>query len=101
ADRAIRQPTSRLRHLAESPRPNVLGRLAMSRQIQGVDGPSGRQRLVVEQPVVEVAAKAVDQDCHITSLTAPQIAQRAAADHDLLWHGTGLDLDRRLYREAS
>ena len=52
----------------------------MPRQVEGMDHPLGGQRLVVEQPVVEVAAEAVDQDDRRAAFAPREVADRAPGD---------------------
>ena len=57
----------------------------MPRQVEGVDHALGGERFVVEQPVVEVAAEAVDQDDRRAAFAPREITNRAPRD----LHGLG------------
>ena len=48
--------------------PRLLDRAAVAREVERVDGPLRRQRLGVEQPVVEVAAEAVQEHERLAAL---------------------------------
>ncbi len=65
----------------------LLDRAAVARQVERVDGAVGRQRLGVEQPVVEVAAEAVQEHERLAALALAQEPQRADADRDRLGLG--------------
>jgi hypothetical protein len=62
----------------------VLHRAAVRRQVERVHRPVGRQRLGVEQPVVEVAAEAVQEHERLAALSLPHEPQRPRADRDRL-----------------
>ena len=49
---------------------DILGRNAVPRQIERVNRALGGERLVVEQPIVEIAAEAVHQDHRHTVFAA-------------------------------
>ena len=73
----------------------ILGRAAMARQIQRIGGPPVGEGLLIELPVVEIAAEAVNEhDRHALALAERQIADAPAARLD------GLGLRRRLDRRG-
>ena len=62
----------------------------MARQLERVDGVALRQRRRGEEPAVEVAAEAVQQQHRVAALALAQVAQRAGADLDGLGLGAGV-----------
>ena len=56
----------------------------MPRQVEGVDRPLGGERVVVEEPIVEVAAEAVDEDDRRAAFALRQIADVPPGDLDRL-----------------
>nr|BFE96533.1 hypothetical protein GCM10020185_70690 [Pseudomonas brassicacearum subsp. brassicacearum] len=59
-------------------------RFAVARQVQRNDPTPGRQRLVVEQPVVQVAAETMHQQHRRTALAPLEIADHPAVQLDFL-----------------
>ena len=58
----------------------ILARAAVAGQIEGIGGPAGGERFLIELPVVEIAAKAVDEhDRHALALAERQVADPPAA----------------------
>ena len=75
---------------ARSPSPTSLNEPPWPGQVERVDRAVAAQRPDVEQPVVEVAAEAVQQHDRLAALALAQEAQRAAADVTVSGCGAGV-----------
>ncbi len=59
---------------------DCLGRFAVARQIECIDGPGCRKRLDIEEPIVRIASKAVDEDGRNAVLrTSTKLVENIAA----------------------
>jgi hypothetical protein len=72
----------------------LLGRAAVARQVERVHGAVAAQRLDVEQPVVQVAAEAVQEHDRLAALARAQEAQAQPAHRHGLRRRPGLLLGR-------
>ena len=73
-----------MHHAEQTSVGHFLGGQPVSRQIRRNDGAVGDQRRLIEQPVVEVTAKAVQQDGGLVGGSLPQVVDRQFANLDRL-----------------
>ena len=85
----VHESSEGLCELAQGSLAHLLGRTAVSGQVESVDGAIRSESLVIEKPVVEVAAETVNQNRRIAALTPPEIAQGPALDFNSLGRRAG------------